>query len=375
MKMCQAIASLSHDVRLAVPAGREANELEERSWDYLAYHYGLEKEFPIEWLRASPQKKSYDYAWRAVRWAQGWEADLVYTRLPQAAALASLWHIPTILEVHDYPQGRLGPFFFRQFLRGSGARRLVIISHVLADDLARGFRIPDKETFLVIAPDGVDLGRYRELPEPAAARQELSQILRDYASRSGGTFFGERFTVGYSGHYYEGRGVHLILDLAARLPETNFLLMGGEPGEADRMIELVGKRKLNNLIITGFIPNAELPRYQAACDILLMPYQQKVAASSGGDIARYLSPMKLFEYMACGRAILSSDLPVLREILSPRTAILLPPDDQEAWVQAILSLQENPKICQRLGAAVKLEVVAHTWEARASRILENIEVK
>jgi glycosyltransferase involved in cell wall biosynthesis len=102
-----------------------------------------------------------------------------------------------------------------------------------------------------------------------------------------------------------------------------------------------------------------------------MPYQQKVAASSGGDIARYLSPMKLFEYMACGRAIVSSNLPVLREILSPSTAILLPPGDQESWVQAIVSLREDPTTCQQLGAAAKREVVAYTWEARASRILAN----
>jgi len=366
MKMCQAIASLSHDVRLAVPAGREVNELEERSWAYLAHYYGLEKKFPIDWLAASPQKRSYDFAWRAVRWAQDWKTDLVYTRLPQAAALASIWHVPTVLEVHDFPQGRLGPFFFRQFLIGSGARRLVVISHVLAEDFAKGFKISENGTFMVIAPDGVDVGRYRELPEPAAARRELNHILQEYASRSGGTFFGERFTVGYSGHYYEGRGIHLILDLAARLPEINFLLMGGEPGEAARMIEVVVERKLNNLIITGFIPNAELPRYQAACDVLLMPYQQKVAASSGGNIARYLSPMKLFEYMACGRAILSSDLPVLREILSPSIAILLPPEDKEAWVQAIVSLREDSTTCQRLGTSAKLEVIAYTWEARAS---------
>jgi len=107
---------------------------------------------------------------------------------------------------------------------------------------------------------------------------------------------------------------------------------------------------------------------------LIMPYQQKVAASSGGDIARYLSPMKLFEYMACGRAIVSSDLPVLREILSPKTAILLPPEDQDAWVQAIVSLRENSTTCQQLGAAAKLQVNAYTWDVRASRILGNDKI-
>ena len=42
--------------------------------------------------------------------------------------------------------------------------------------------------------------------------------------------------------------------------------------------------------------------------------------------------MKMFEYMAAGRAILSSDLPVLREVLNEENAILLPPDEPAAWV-------------------------------------------
>jgi glycosyltransferase involved in cell wall biosynthesis len=104
-----------------------------------------------------------------------------------------------------------------------------------------------------------------------------------------------------------------------------------------------------------------------------MPYQSQVAASSGGDIARYLSPMKLFEYLACGRAILSSDLPVLQEVLNISNAILLPPDDIETWAQAIKRLQSNPHLCQQLSHQAQQDALRYTWESRASRILEGIE--
>ena len=372
MKMCQAMAYSGQEVHLAAPAGRENSESMLRSWDYLAHHYGLEREFSIEWLAASPRRRGYDYAWRATRWAQDLKADLAYTRFPQAAALLSTFHTSTILELHDFPQGRLGPFFFRRFVRGSGSRRIVIISHALAEDLSRAFNFPDNETFLVIAPDGVDLSSYLNLPEPATARRELSRTIQDYASKTGGSFSEEQFTIGYTGHLYEGRGIPLILDLSARLPELNFLLMGGEPDEVIGMSKLIRERGLTNLIVTGFIPNSELPNYQAMCDLLIMPYQQKVAASSGGDISRYLSPMKLFEYMACGRAIISSDLPVLKEILSPKTARLLPPEDREAWVRAIVSLRDDPTTRQQLGTAAKLAAEEYTWEARAIKILANL---
>jgi glycosyltransferase involved in cell wall biosynthesis len=120
------------------------------------------------------------------------------------------------------------------------------------------------------------------------------------------------------------------------------------------------------------VPNAELPRYQAACDVLLMPYQRHVAASSGGDIARYLSPMKLFENMACGRPILSSDLPVLQEVLNPENALLLPADDLDAWVAALQELAASPETRLRFSAQARRDVTAYSWDRRAARILEGI---
>jgi glycosyltransferase involved in cell wall biosynthesis len=217
-----------------------------------------------------------------------------------------------------------------------------------------------------VAPDGVDLERYAGLPDPEQAR------LRLVAANPSLQLQPEHFTAGYTGHLYAGRGINIILEMARRLPEVTFLLVGGEPEEVRRLKDTVQSRGLANVFLAGFVPNAELSRYHAACDAFLMPYQRRVAASSGGDIARYLSPMKLFEYMACGRPILCSDLTVLREVLSPENAVLLPPDDVDAWVGAIKSLLEDPARCRFLGELVRSEAKRYTWEARASDILEGI---
>jgi glycosyltransferase involved in cell wall biosynthesis len=115
-----------------------------------------------------------------------------------------------------------------------------------------------------------------------------------------------------------------------------------------------------------------LPLYQAACDALLMPYQRRVAASSGGDIARYLSPMKVFEYMAAGRPILSSDLPVLKEILSPQNALLLPAQDTPAWAAALQTLQTDPDRGRLLAEQARQDVQRYTWKRRAEIILEGL---
>jgi glycosyltransferase involved in cell wall biosynthesis len=378
MKMAQAFCSLDHQVRLAVPRGRRSPGALP-TWDELARHYGLRSEsptdeIPLNWLPANPGLRRYDFSLRAVRWARRWEAELVYTRLPQAAALASNLGMKTILEVHDLPQGFFGPWLFRRFFRGKGAHRLVVITRALANDLKAHFGTPSPDGLgsphsvsyppssryslpsMVIAPDGVDLERYQNLPSPSRARLLLNQ-------------FPDRFTAGYTGHLYPGRGCDLLLDLAARLPEINFLIVGGEAQDVTRLQNRASAENLENVYLTGFVPNADLPVYQAACEVLLMPYQPRVAASSGGDISRYLSPMKMFEYLACERAIISSDLPVLQEVLNTRNAILLPAHTVDAWVEALQELQRDPQRRAILATQARQDAENYTWTARASKII------
>ena len=379
MKMAQAFASSGNEVRLAAPVvparGAHKGQKVEIQWNELARHYGLQSRFPIELLPALPRWRRYDYGWRSVRWAQGWGADLLYTRLPQAAALGSLLGCATVFEVHDLPQGRTGSLLLRLFLRGRGRRRLVAITRSLADDLAAKLGAPREASFVMIAPDGVDLERYANLPEASRARSLLrndpnlpSEARLAFSAQSGAG----GFVAGYTGHLYRGRGIDLIFAIAERLPDVIFLLAGGEPQDVDQLREKARLLGRSNVILTGFIPNAALPLYQAACDALLMPYQHQVAASSGGDIARYLSPMKLFEYLACGRPVLSSDLPVLREILNPNNAVLLPVGDVDAWVTAIQALRADPERSARLGERARLDASRYTWEGRAAQILEGL---
>jgi glycosyltransferase involved in cell wall biosynthesis len=128
---------------------------------------------------------------------------------------------------------------------------------------------------------------------------------------------------------------------------------------------------LPNVRFVGFVPNSQLPLYQAACDVLTLPYSPRVAGSSGVNIAAYTNPLKMFEYLAAGRPIVANELPILREILNDQNAILLN-GNLDAWASTLGDLQRSESRRTALARAAKQTAAEHTWEKRAARILEGL---
>ncbi len=352
MKVCQALAQLGHEVILLVP-GPQPKGLQPI---VLMKHYGLQSLFNIEWLPGHSRRL---FPWKAVRRASRLDADLLYTWPLQSAVLGLLGRFPVLLELHDFPRGSFGPIWFRSFLLLGGRKRLLPITQALQTAVERKYgRLPEQQVRL--APDGVDLERYMSLPDPLTARENLKLPAAP--------------TVLCTGHLYDGRGADLFLTLAARLPQTSFVWVGGRPGDVEKWKDQAAAQALNNVIFTGFMPNESIPIYQAAADVLMMPYQPEVATSSGGNTAAIASPMKMFEYMAASRAILTSDLPVLHEILDETMAVFCPPRDVAAWDSALKGLLTDEKRRQTLGQNACGRVESYSWLERARRCLDGFEV-
>ena len=183
----------------------------------------------------------------------------------------------------------------------------------------------------------------------------------------------DRVTVGYAGHLYQGRGIDVIMDAAQRMPQVRFEIIGGEPGDVAYWRERVTAGELTNVNLAGFIPNRDLPRALLKTDILVMPYQKRVAISgNAGNTVSFMSPMKMFEFMATGKPVIASDLPVLREVLVDRVnCLLVPCDDPQAWVDAIDVLVRHPDLARSLGQKARQDVEnKYSWTSRALAILE-----
>lgn len=349
IKVCQALAQTGAEVGLWVPGKTHA------PWSGISSFYGVSTPFDIHWIASSPALKRYDFAFMAVQRAVKAKADMLYTWLPQAAVIGLRCGLPVILEVHDRPTGLLGPWLLRQTVELRGMKRLAVITEALLDVIRDEFRIQVPSDAWVIAPNGVDLERYQNLPQPAQARRQLN--------------LPDRVTAVYTGHFYPGRGMELLMDVAHSLPQVQFLWVGGNPDAVAEWRERTRLAGLENVILTGFIENRLLPLYQAAGEMLLMPYETSIAGSSGGNSADICSPMKMFEYLACGQVILSSDLPVLHEVLNDQNAVFCPPENPEGWISAIQALMSDPERMDSLSEAARSSAQNYTWRQRAERVL------
>ncbi|MBM3120928.1 MAG: glycosyltransferase family 4 protein [Chloroflexi bacterium] len=354
LKVCQALLDLGHEVRLWLPGPAP-----QADWPELARQYGVRGPMDITWCRAWPLLRRYDYALTSMLQARRWRADLIYAWPLQTAALAARLGLPVVLELHELPTGKFGPGLLRAFLRGRGPRRLLPITAALRDLAAAAYALPTQPGSVQVAPMGVDLERYQDLPAPAEARRRLG--------------WPQDFTIGYTGHLYAGRGIELLVEVAVRLPGARFVVIGGEPQAVQTWQVRAREAGAANVHFLGFMANADLPVCQAACEVLVMPSQRSIAGSSGGDIGQVASPMKTFEYLATGRAIVASDLPVFREVLNSGNAVLLPPDHAAAWVQALENLQQDTVRREQLGRQARLDAGQYSWVERERRSLDGLD--
>jgi glycosyltransferase involved in cell wall biosynthesis len=353
MKVAQALMQLGHEIRMFAPA-----EAEPVNYQSLLTHYGLKLAPPLELIPSIRRFKRFDFIVHAQRAVKKFNADLVYTWLPQSAVLG-LWNgYPVVLEMHADVAGKMGAWWLRQFWSARGRKLMTVTVSALRKALERSTSLQFENQSLLVAPNGVELEKYEGLPSPVEARQKLN--------------LKEGVTVGFTGHIYPGRGADLLFELAKQMPQVNFLWVGGTPALVDFWRGKLTDARMTNVMMTGFVEHEVIPLYQAASDVLLMPYSRSISASSGQDIAEIINPMKMFEYMASGRAIVSADLTSIREVLNEGNAVLCEPGEIGKWRLEIESLLADEPRRLALGAQARQDVGELTWVKREERVMSQL---
>lgn len=350
MKVAQALMQLGHDVRMFAP-----RETQPVAPELLLTHYGLRLAPPLQLLPSIKGLKRLDFIIHAQRAARKFGAELIYTWLPQSAALGLWMKYPVVLEMHGDVVGQLFGWWLRRFWRAPGRKRMTVTNRALGKALERSAGIPFENEAVVVAPNGVELERYEDLPGSAEARRQLN--------------LPEGLTVGFTGHIYAGRGADLMFELAKQMSHVNFLWVGGTPELVAFWKSKLAEERVANVTMTGFVEHSRIPLYQAASDVLLMPYSRSISASSGQEIAEVINPMKMFEYMAAGRAIVCADISVIREILNEKNAVFCKAGDTRDWRLAIEALLADESRRLALGAQARKDVEQFSWVKREERVL------
>lgn len=347
MKMTQAFATHEAQVQLIVPEA----ESENNGVDPFEY-YDVDELFEIVRIKKPPLSSAGTLIFylRALIQASRFDSDLIYSRGVMPAFLANLRGHPSAVELHSTYDGRrfgkLRQVLLNWYMSREKSSHLIAITSSLKGHYENRFTWGDD---ILVAHDGAD---------PVDNTSEP----RD--------FDGHSFHIGYIGSLYPGKGMELISQMAVRFPAGHFHIVGGRSDDIEYWKKQMGN--LDNLTFHGHVPQAKLDNYRLAFDVLIAPYQYSVKSGGGDDITDWMSPLKIFEYMAAGKAIVCSDLPVLQEILTDGyNAFLRDPRDVDEWVAALETLRDDSALRTQLGENAQNELFEkYTWEKRAARILE-----
>jgi glycosyltransferase involved in cell wall biosynthesis len=176
--------------------------------------------------------------------------------------------------------------------------------------------------------------------------------------------------VGYVGHLYKGKGLEIIASIADKVSnDIEFHIIGGSEEDIEYWKSLIER---DNVFFYGFIQQNIITHYINALDVCLLPNQRVVHTYKDKlNISDFTSPLKMFEYMAHKKAIISSNLPVLKEVLSINNSILVEPENKNAWVSAI-NILNNKLYREILSNQALSDFKKFSWKNRALKVLEGL---
>jgi glycosyltransferase involved in cell wall biosynthesis len=363
METCHALARRGHQVHMIVRPDTEAPPRDPYVF------YGLPRIEPLGIERAPVRGPLFArrlgyLAFAAGRSVGAGRPDVVLTRDLGIASfllrLPAAVRPPVVYETHGYAPE-------------VAAALPSLVSTATPPSTAKRRRLAGRESFVFGAADGyvtITRGLADELEERFGRRERLAvvpdgvRLEPDIDPAPAAT--GGRPVVAYAGHLYAWKGVDVLLEAIARVPEADALIVGGHEREPDfERVRTLARNLgiMDRVTFTGLVDPPRVRALLSRATMLALPNPASAIST------RFTSPLKLFEYMAAGRPIVASDLPAFREVLVPgETAVLVPPGDPAALADGLRSVIADPALGARLAAAARAAVRDYTWDRRAERL-------
>jgi glycosyltransferase involved in cell wall biosynthesis len=367
VKSCEAFARAGVDVELWHPRRRDAQEV-----PTIFEYYGVEKVFtvrPLSDVNVMPLERlgpvfPYVFEARSSLWglyaalsARRDHADLYVTVDVDVAFWLTRNGLPTLWECHRVPR-RLGAWEIRALAPRRSLKTVVALTPLTRSELAE---LGVDESLIIVQGEGVDLRAYEDLPSRSDCRARLGLPA-------------ERPIVAYVGRFLtltQQKGIPELIHALARVPavegvEPLLVCVGGPMHVAEeyRQIARGAGTSPDRLLFVDHVPHAEVPLWLRAADVGALVYP------SFDHFNRYMSPLKVFEYMAAGLPILATDLPSLAHVLQHRrNAWLIQPGDVEGMADGITALLGDPALRTQLADTGRHDVAQSDWLNRANTLL------
>ena len=347
-KLCEAISTIGHDVRLILPnTGYKKN---------LFNFYNIKSKFQlyrIKFFKKFPIGVNYYlYSLLAIYNSDYKNQDLFITRNFFVSFILCILKKKHVIEIHDdlKIEGRVIKLlvFLTKFLNSNYIKKLITTTNTLKKVYSKNY--------------GVNKEKIQVLHNASS----LNVKFKNYKTLK------KKMNIGYFGSIFESRGLELISKLSTIDLKNNYYVYGGEKKD---LINIKKKFKNKNIYFSNYIPYSKINNKLKKIDICILPYTKKITVSGNvGDISNFTSPLKIFDYMKTGKLIICSNLKVIREVLkNNKNSILI--DDFEninSWLNKINLIKVNKKKFNRIRRNAYNFGNEHNTVWRAKKLLSNI---
>lgn len=345
-KMCEQFANLGIEVILVLPKLKKKNPISQNVADY----YGVKKNFKIKRVSCLDltnltffsklffliQRFSFLLSSLFIKTKKD---DLIYIRDVEQLLFWSLKNKNIFFEIHFL--SKKDKFFLFLIKR---AKKVIVITKKLKEDLINYSLSAEK---ILIAPIGVDLDEFNIKESQKECRGKLNLPL-------------DKKIIGYVGQLKtlgEEKGIDDLIE-AMKIVKRTLCLVGGQ--NFDQYKKLA---KELDVIFVGHVQHKLIPYYLKSFDVLVMPFPRLK------HYLYYMSPLKMFEYMAAQRPIVTSDLPSIREILNENNAILVQPNNPQSLARGIETALKNTDFSAKISKKAFEDAQKYTWSKRAQKII------
>lgn len=272
------------------------------------------------------------------------QRDVIYSNETVPLFFASFISPNTFYEMHDFPESKF--LFFKIFLHRT--KWLLIHNQWKTEQVTKQFGIQKDK--IITEPNAVEIVDFDVTLSKEDARKNLSLPL-------------DKKIAVYTGHLYSWKGTATLAESALMLPNDYLVVfVGGTAEDLKRFRETYGR--VPNMLIVGWKPHSEIPLWQKAADVLVLPNTAKEKISK-----YYTSPMKLFEYMVSRVPVVASRIPSIEEIVTEEDVFFALADSATSFAKTIQKAVEGPEEAYKRATHAYTKVSQFTWEKRVKRIL------